>query len=188
MDWPEKYTSVERDRFENGPYSIVPIRYEDRHLIMDWRNEQVYHLRQRKPLNSDDQEYYFKNVVKALFTEEQPKQYLFSYMRNNECIGYGGLVHINWIDRNAEISFLLKTELEKSHFAENWGIFLEMIEKFAFKFLFLHKIYTYAYDLRPNLYGILVDSGYSLDARLRDHIKFDESYVDVLIHSKINHK
>jgi hypothetical protein len=32
---------------------------------------------------------------------------LFSFLKNGECIGYGGLVHINWIDQNAEISFMI---------------------------------------------------------------------------------
>ena len=40
----------------DGQYKIVPIRYEDRFDIMKWRNEQMYHLRQSKPLTEEDQE------------------------------------------------------------------------------------------------------------------------------------
>ena len=43
--------------FEN--YSIVPIRFEDRMDILKWRNEQIYHLRQEKPLTENDQNNYF---------------------------------------------------------------------------------------------------------------------------------
>ena len=186
MDWPSKYLSVNKDRFENGPYSIIPIRYVDRLLIMQWRNEQIYHLRQKQPINREDQDNYFKNVVKALFTIEKPNQYLFSYMKNNVCIGYGGLVHINWTDFNAEISFIMDTKLEKSFFCYHWTNYLALIEQFAFLELELHKLYVYAFDLRPHLYETLLKNNYFEDARLKEHCLFREKYVDVVIHSKIN--
>ena len=186
MDWPTKYISVQQDRFENGPYSIVPIRYEDRLPIMQWRNEQIYHLRQQQPLKPEDQENYFNNVVKALFSEKKPNQYLFSYTENNKCIGYGGLVHINWTDWNAEISFIMDTKLEKGFFQEHWANYLSLIEQFAFNELALHKLFVYAFDLRPHLYHTLEINGYFEDARLKDHCLFQGKYIDVVIHSKIN--
>ena len=44
------------------------------------------------------------------------KSVLFNYLHNGKCIGYGGLVHINWIDKNAEVSFIMDTELEENYF------------------------------------------------------------------------
>lgn len=186
MDWPSRYCSVDKNTFENGAYSIIPIRYKDRNLIMQWRNEQIYHLRQDKPLEREDQETYFKSVVKDLFTEEKPIQYLFSYMNNNECIGYGGLVHINWTDMNAEISFIMDTKLEKNFFSYHWTNYLSLIEQFAFRELVLHKLYVYAFDLRPHLYETLKMNGYFEDARLKEHCLFQEKFMDVVIHSKLN--
>jgi RimJ/RimL family protein N-acetyltransferase len=61
-----------------------------------------------------------------------------------------------------------------------------MIELIAFKELNLKKIYTYAFDLRPNLYEVLLDSGYFNDAVLKQHCFFNGKYLDVVIHSKIN--
>ena len=49
-----------------------------------------------------------------------------------------------------------------------------------------HKIYTYAYDLRPKLYEVMIDSGYFKDAILKDHVCSKGSYLDVVIHSKLN--
>ena len=111
MNFPEKYKVLSQSVFQEGDYKIVPIRFEDRLDIMQWRNEQIYHLRQAKPLTAADQENYFVNTVAKLFDEEKPAQILFSYLENDVCIGYGGLVHINWIDKNAEISFIMNTEL-----------------------------------------------------------------------------
>lgn len=182
------YKVLNNQQFSNGMYTIVPIRFEDRIDIMKWRNEQIYHLRQDKPLTPGDQEHYFKNVVSKLFEQRQPNQLLFSYLENGVCIGYGGLVHINWIDKNAEISFIMDTKFEKDNFQKHWNIYLNLIEKVAFEELSFHKIYVYAFDLRPHLYVALKKSGYIEDARLNEHCFFDNKFIDVLIFSKYRKK
>ncbi|MFD2201848.1 GNAT family N-acetyltransferase [Shivajiella indica] len=181
-----KYKILENQVFSNGKYSLVPIRTEDKYAIMKWRNEQIYHLRQNKPLTETDQDTYFDNVIVKLFDQERPNQILFSYLDNGNCIGYGGLVHINWTDKNAEISFIMDTALEKDFFSFHWKTYLDLIEKVAFKELELHKIFTYAFDLRPRLYVILENSGYEREARLKEHCFFEGKYIDVIIHSKTN--
>lgn len=182
------YKVLNKQVFSNGNYSIVPIRLEDRFAIMKWRNNQIYHLRQNKLLTEEDQDLYFETIVKKLFDQEQPNQILFSYLEGNKCIGYGGLVHINWIDRNAEISFIMETALEKEHFQLHWMTYLELIEQLAFEQLDLHKIFTYAFDIRPNLYLALDKARFVEEARLKEHCFFNNSYIDVVIHSKINRR
>ena len=105
------YKCLHTNRFQFDDFHIEPIRHEDRLDIMTIRNEQLYHLRQAKPLTIEDQDKYFNSVVNALFEQEKPSQLLFSFFENDVFIGYGGLVHINWIDKNAEISFVMKTAL-----------------------------------------------------------------------------
>jgi len=180
------YKALNKQKFTNGSFSIVPIRFEDRLDILKWRNEQIYHLRQDKPLTEKDQENYFATIVAKLFEQDKPNQILFSFLEENVCIGYGGLVHINWTDKNAEISFIMKTELEKERFNEIWSEYLFLLEKITFKDLCLHKIYTYAFDLRPQLYVAVENAGFYEDARLKEHCLFDGKFIDVVIHSKIN--
>lgn len=177
------YNCLQKQQFSLGDFSLVPIRYEDRFLIMKWRNEQIYHLRQALPLTEEDQQHYFNNVVAKLYDNPKPDQILFSYLKKGVCIGYGGLVHINWIDNNAEISFIMDTQLEKEHFAEHWSNYLTMLKEVAFKDLALHKIYTYAFDLRPHLYSMLEANGFVREATLKDHCLFEGKYKDVVIHS-----
>ena len=100
------YKALNKQVYKSGNYTITPLRFEDRLDIMKWRNEQIYHLRQNKPLTEIDQDNYFKNVIQILFNQNLPDQILFSFLKNDVCIGYGGLVHINWTDKNAEISFI----------------------------------------------------------------------------------
>ena len=188
MKFPDHYTVLNKNFFENGSYQLVPIRYKDRLDIMKWRNEQIYHLRQNKPLTEEHQESNFRNVVAKLFEDEQPNQILFSYLQNGECIGYGGLVHLNWMDRNAEISFIMDTKLEKDFFSMHWSNFLNLLEQVAFEELNLHKIYTYAFDLRPQLYPALENAGFIKEATLLDHCLFQGKFKNVIIHSKVLRK
>lgn len=186
MNFPTQYKCLSENLFMTGIHKIVPIRYGDRFNIMKWRNEQIYHLRQAQPLAENDQERYFANVVSKLFAEERPDQILFSYLENDICIGYGGLVHINWVDRNAEISFIINTQLEPEGFHKHWGIFLSLIEKVAFEDLSFRKIYVYAFDLRPHLYEAVEAAGFYNEAVLKDHCYYNGNYKNVVIHSKIN--
>jgi len=164
----------------------MPIRFEDRYLIMQWRNEQIYHLRQNKPLTKEDQDSYFINVVSKLFDQDKPDQLLFSFLKNGTCIGYGGLVHINWINQHAEISFIMDTSFENTSFETYWRIFLDLIEHVGFHELKLHKLFTYAFDLRPNLYVALESAGFVKEAILLQHVLYDGIYKNVVIHSKFH--
>jgi RimJ/RimL family protein N-acetyltransferase len=167
-------------------YKLIPIRYEDRLDVMRWRNEQIYHLRQKELLTEEQQDKYFKEVVRSLFDEEYPSQILFSYLDGEKCIGYGGLVHIDWQSKNAEISFIMDTTLESKYFNLHWKNYLTLLYKYAFEELNLHKIYTYAFDIRPYLYKALEEGGLVFEAKLKEYFLFEGEYKDVVIHSKLN--
>jgi RimJ/RimL family protein N-acetyltransferase len=179
------YKVLRKQVYTSGNYSLVPIRFEDRFDIMKWRNEQIYHLRQSRPLTVEDQDSYFNNVISKLFEEEQPSQILFSYLEGDKCIGYGGLVHINWLDKNAEVSFIMNTHLEKNEFHKHWGIYLDLLKQISFDELKLHKIFTYAFDLRPHLYEAIEAKGFKQEAVLKDHCDYNGEYKNVIIHSII---
>ena len=179
------YKVLNKQMFSHGDFSIVPIRYEDRTDILKWRNEQIYHLRQIKPLTVKDQDIYFDTIVNKLFNQKKPNQILFSFLESGVCIGYGGLVHINWIDKNAEISFIMNTKLEDKNFQLYWSKYLLLIELVGFKVLDFHKLYVYAFDLRPKLYEVLIESNYFKDSVLKEHCFFNDKFLDVIIHSKL---
>ena len=182
----DSYTCLKNQVFSQNEFKLVPIRYEDRFKIMQWRNEQIFHLRQDQPLTKSNQEKYFNNTIFKLFNENSPSQLLFSFLENNICIGYGGLVHINWVDKHAEVSFIMKTSLEEEDFNKNWSNYLKLIERVAFSELSLHKIFTYAFDLRPQLYEAIELCGFKQDAVLTDHCMIDGEYKNVVLHSKFN--
>tara|TARA_A100001011_G_C14274949_1_gene828738 strand:- start:198 stop:1193 length:996 start_codon:yes stop_codon:yes gene_type:complete len=182
----KKYKCLNKQVFVIDEFQLVPIRYKDRYKIMKWRNDQIYHLRQKDILTKSKQDLYFGNVVSKQFDLEKPDQLLFSFLKEDVCIGYGGLVHLNWTERNAEVSFVMDTNQEALNFVYLWNIFLILLKQVVFKYLSFHKIYTYAYDLRPKLYDALSQSGFKFEGRLEDHCLVDSKFHDVLYHSCIN--
>ncbi|MCG9900355.1 MAG: GNAT family N-acetyltransferase [Hydrotalea sp.] len=182
----KKYKVLNKQLFSLNNLRLIPLRASDRFLIRKWRNEQLYHLRQQQELTESDQNRYFENVVAPLFEMDRPSQVLFSFLENDECIGYGGLVHINWKDKNAEVSFIMDTQLEATGFDKYWAAFLKLVSIVAFEELQLKKIFTWAFDVRPNLYPVLLQNGFRFEARLTNHTSFGSGYVDVLIHSKFS--
>lgn len=183
-----EYLTLNKQNYSLNEFKIIPIREQDKYLIMKWRNEQIYHLRQSKKLSKKNQDLYFDSVIKNLFSEKLPDQLLFSFLKNNICIGYGGLVHISWQNKHAEISFIMETTLEGKYFADYWKIFLGLIEELAFNELRFKKIFTYAIDLRPKLYPILESVKFKIEGKLKNHILYKNKFLDVIIHAKHNKK
>ena len=180
------YKNLKNQIFSFNDCRIVPIRDCDKFDIMNWRNEQIYHLRQSKPLIKNDQIKYFENTISSLFTIDNPEQILFSFLQNDKCIGYGGLVHINWSEKKAEISFIMDTQLEKLYFEKYWSIFLRLIEEVAFKDLNFKNIFVFAFDLRKHLYDVLSKNGFIFKSRINKAYKFKNLLYDVVIYNKVN--
>ena len=179
------YQCIKKQKYTIQDFSLVPIRWEDRYKIMQWRNKQKFHLHQDKELTVEDQDAYFENIISNLFDQDKPKQILISLLKDNRYIEYEVLVHINWIDKNVEISFIMGTKHENKFFNMNWLKFIELIENLGFNKLKFKKLYVYAFELRPHLYKVLGKSNHFLEARLKSHCKIKNTYKDVVIYSKI---
>jgi len=179
------YKKIHKSEFTKDNFSLVVIRDADKESIRQWRNEQIEILRQKDFLTAGQQETYFKNVIDHLFEHEEPSQLIFSFLENGILIGYGGLVHIDWKNKTAEVSFLTETSRNKSTeiFINDWINYLALIKKVANTFLNFNSIFTYAYDLRPNLYRALEKSGFKETSRLKDHVEINGEKKDVVIHT-----
>jgi len=171
--------------YEVGKYKILPIRDEDKYAIMQWRNDQIEILRQKEPLTKASQDRYFKDVVASLFDADKPNQVLFSFLEGDLLIGYGGLVHIDWPNRNAEVSFITETSRSRDEklFVQDWQSYLTCLKGLIDQNNLLSKIFTYAFDRRPLLYEALKRSYFMQEARLTAHVIINGQYCDVLIHS-----
>ncbi len=166
-------------------YQLSSVRMEDAAQIMKWRNEQISALRQTSPLTKSEQDTYFQNVVKPSFSQKQPNLILLRFTYENNLIGYGGLVHINWQNMKAEISFLLDTERGKDTFqyGRDCSIFLNLLMRCAFDKVGLNKIYTYSFSHRSFHVNAIEASGLKREGILRQDEKVDGQWVDAVIAS-----
>ena len=179
------YRVLRLNDYRHGRYRLLPIRPDDREAIRQWRNAQLDILRQAAPLSAEAQDRYFGEVVGPLFEAEQPGQLLFSLLLDEELIGYGGLVHIDWPAARAEISFLLETG-RNAHiptFQTDFTAYLHLLRQVAFEDLSLQKINTEAYDVRPYLTAVLEAEGFAEEARLPRHVQVAGQLVDTVFHS-----
>lgn len=168
-------------------YSLSKLEEKDLELIKNWRNEQINVLRQRQLLTDEDQKKYWKSVIEPSYSQQHPQQLLFGFYHKNYLIGYGGLTHIDWEARRAEVSFLVATERRDNpeQYSQDFSAFLPLLLDIAFNQKNLHRLYTETYDLRPDHIAILEDFGFKLEGRLKDHVKIGDRYVDSLIHGYV---
>lgn len=183
------YKCLSGSEWNQGNYKVIPVRYDDRESIRTWRNEQIEILRQKKPVSSEEQDNYFTGVVEPLFEQYQPSQLLFSILENDNLIGYGGLVHIDWDAGNAEISFLTETTRNRGGiFEKDLSMFIEVMKQIAFGELSFHKIHTTVYDIRPAYINCILELGFREEGRLKEHVFVGNNLHDVLIFSLFNSK
>lgn len=182
------YRCLTRQIYQKGVYEITPIRQEDIRPIKEWRNAQIEILRQAAPLTDAEQERYWSQVLVPSFDEKHPKQILFSFLKEGECIGYGGLTHIDWEVGRAEVSFLLdpsRTQ-QPEHYQREFVLFLELLKECAFKTLRFHRLFAETFHVRPVHVRTLEFSGFRLEGILKDHVKVNGKHCDSLIHGLLN--
>lgn len=184
MEMSNSYRCLKQQVLEMDGYVLVPLREEDIWPIKEWRNAQIDVLRQKRPLMDEDQRRYYEEIVRPQFALPQPPQILFSYLRDGRCIGYGGLMNIDWDARRAEVSFLLDTS--RTHdldvYCRDFAVFLRMLKHIAFEQLDFHRLFTETYDIRPHHVAVLESNGFVPEGRMRDHVMIRGAYVDSLIH------
>jgi hypothetical protein len=178
------YKCLHSNLYSDETYQIISLRESDIYKIKEWRNQQIDVLRQDKPLTDKDQFKYYHKIIQPTFEETFPKQILFSFLKNNTLIGYGGIVHISWIDRRGEISFLLDTARIKDEmiYKNDFRFFLKLIKKVAFTDVKLNRIFTETFDIRPLHISILEESGFVCEGRMKQHVFISEQFLDSLIH------
>lgn len=188
ISWPASYAALPATEAARNGYQLVPIRYEDRELIRQWRNAQLAVLRQPAPISAEQQDQYFQRVVRPLFEQPRPGQLLFSLLYQGELIGYGGLVYIAWDDHRAEVSFLIDPARadQPTVYKQDFLSYLHLLTGLAFGPLGLHRLFTETYDIRAFHIAVLEQAGFQLEGRMRHHVQIAGNFTDSLIHGLLS--
>ena len=181
------YTCMARQSFRRGNREVRTIQPADIELIRVWRNAQMDVLRQSKPIEAAEQVDYYTRHIWTTMKLPQPSNILITYLQNGHLIGYGGLVHIQWEHRRAEVSFLvdpLRTENE-SGYREDLLVFFDLMKELAFEELGLNRLFTETYAMRAKHIEALEAANLIREGVLREHVMNGGKFVDSLIHGCI---
>lgn len=185
-----KYKFLKNRKYSLRNYSIVPLRNDDIVKIKTWRNEQINILRQKDLLSNSQQKEYYHSLIENSFYIIKPSEILFSFLLNDECIGYGGLVHIDWVKKIGEISFINDTtrasndELYRSDFKN----FISLLFGITFSELKFSKVTTETYGIRTNTLRLLDELGFKLNHVIENNIQINNKKYDSFFHEYSNNK
>lgn len=181
---PTRYRLMPHATLCDGILSIRAVQPADIESIRQWRNAQMDVLRQSEPISPAMQEHYFAQHVWPGLSQNEPTQILVAIEKKGELIGYGGLVHISWPYRRAEVSFLLTPALERDDtlLAEIFSRYLLLIQQLAFDDLSLLRLSTETYAHRTRHIALLEGAGFRHEGTLREHVLIDKKPTDALLH------
>ena len=177
------YHILKSEPYTHKDYTVVSLRPQDIFAVMDWRNSQIDVLRQDKPLTPESQKNYFENTIRPTYSEDQPDLILLSILEKGELIGYGGLVHINWQARRAELSFLTETQRTEdlTTYEQDFSAFLVILKHIAFSELGFQRLSTETFNIRPHVITILADNGFATVANVQGGIDAWSTDIDTTI-------
>lgn len=183
----ERYVVLPQASYTVRDYTLVSLRQQDIFKIKAWRNAQIDILRQKKPLTDEDQSSYYHSVILPGYGQQYPDQILFSILQNGACIGYGGLVHISWEDKRAEISFLVDNDRISDRRTEqdDFESYLKIIKYISFNELGLNRLHLEIYDIREKHIQTIEKSGFILEGRLQQHVIIRGVPADSLIYGMV---
>lgn len=178
------YSCLDRQEWVEGDYSLTPISPSAIESIRVWRNAQMDVLRQSRIISQSEQMGYFNKHIWPEMHLQHPKNILLSFFYKKDLIGYGGLVHISWENKRAEISFLLNTvdATNPNIYEQHFLIYLQLIQKISFIDLNLKRLFTETYANRLHHIQILEKSGMKLEGLLRGHNIINNDFVDSFVH------
>ncbi len=184
----KKYSFLKFNDYSVNNYSLLPLRYEDIFKVKKWRNDQIDILRQNKILSDLDQENFYQGLIEKSFYNSNPNEILFSFLLNDVCIGYGGIVYVDWEKKTAEISFINETKrsIQNQIYENDFNTFISLLFPISFSELKFNKLTTETYGIRTNTIRILDKLGFQLKKIEQEKILINNKKFDSFFHEYLN--
>jgi len=177
-----------KKRIISNNFSIENLKKSEIEQIRKWRNSSIRYLRQNDKITKKEQTLYFKKNVHEQTKLKKPKQILFGFKKDDILIGYGGLVHISWANKNAELSFLLNPKFNGKTYKIFFNKYIDLVINLSFNRCRLKKIYTQTYSYRKINIELLKNNKFIKEGFLKNHIFKNGQFSDLIIQSIENKK
>ena len=119
--------------------NMTGVRIEDAGIVSSWRNDARDTLRTTGFCTIDIQEQFIQNL-------DQKVHRYFSFYDGGDLVAFGGLTHIQWENRIAEISLIVDPDQQKSGFGSDAA---DMLLDEAFNKLNLKTVFGECYKSNP---------------------------------------
>jgi len=179
-----RYICLAKQSFQVKEREIRPVQDTDIEAIRLWRNAQINVLRQNRPITMEEQVAYYEQQIWPTMTQPQPENLLVAYLKERQLIGYGGLVHIQWEHRRAEVSFLVDPNRAGNDiiYHEDYLIFLMLLKQLAFNDLGFNRIFAETYAIRHTHIAVLEAAGFRFEGAMKQHVIINSQPVDSILH------
>ena len=168
--------------FEGKFVILRALEKEDLSSLKEWRNS--LHVRKStreyKLLNMINQKNWFESIHQLT----PPKDIMFGIMnKRKKLIGVTGLTHIDWKNRNSEISIYFSTK--------NWQTkpeakeVINLIMEYGFEELNLNRLYVEIFSLMKENIKLFTKMKFFKEGQLREKIWRQNKWWDTLIFSKL---
>lgn len=160
--------------------SLRSVEEEDLKQLRDWRNNAEFrrHFREHRELNMRQQQVWFEEKV-----VKDDSTLMFSIRRNedDELMGCCGLVYIDWVHRNADLSLYIGWDdvyIDTQGYADES---VNLLLDYGFMVLGLHKIWTELYEFDEKKKKLFDRFGFKQDGVLRQNYWSDGKWWDSII-------
>ena len=162
--------------------SLKAIERTDLNQLRNWRNDPNLRqfFREYRDISSEAQRLWFENIVLPF-----KDSYMFGIWFNDELVGCAGLVYVDLINRNADLSIYVgKDQLYiDDYIAPNAA---KLVMDFAFEELNLHKLWTEVYSIdRKKQHFFEEILQFNKEGTLKENHFTQGKWVDSILYGKI---
>jgi len=152
--------------------SLHAVERADLQQLRDWRNNPDFrkYFREYRELNMQQQEQWFE---KSVVDDNNTQMFVIRKNKGNELIGCCGLIYINWVHRNADLSLYVgweDTYIDEEGYAEES---CKILLDYGFNELGLNKVWTEIYEFDDKKKALYDKFGFQRDGLLRDNYWYD---------------
>lgn len=136
------------------------------------------------PYSRDLLSKYIEESTKDIFEAKQLRLAISPH-GSEELIGLVDLFQFEPQHRRAGMGIIVKKDHQQKGIATHA---VELLTQYAFRFLGLHQIYAHVPLNNPGSQRLFENSGFTLAGTLKEWMKDNNGYTDVLIYQMMNHK
>ncbi len=157
----------------DGTIGLYPFEAEESQQYRQWVNDEEFALLlgRSTPVTQNQHEAWYRSIT----TSSNSVVFAVKSMKDGEYLGNVWLHNIHWVNRNAELRILIgKTQ------GKGFGTrACQLLLRFAFEKLGLHKVYLYVTALNPRAARAFEKAGFQTEGELKNEFFLNGKFIDV---------